>query len=142
MLIAGALAILMLAGGACLCGGMGLLLAGAPTDDLNNETAMGEGMTLGAQATSEQCIVQAHERTVACGTMAFTCIDAAEAFLRACLRAVPNPDPGLCDNVPAPTTFGDWGFGNRICAQRGWNAEDGDCDPIADGISIYCHSQP
>ena len=39
MLIAGALAILMLAGGACVCGGMGLLMAGAPSDDVTSETA-------------------------------------------------------------------------------------------------------
>lgn len=141
MLIAGALAVIMLAGGACVCGGFGLLMVGAPDDDMTSEAAMRDGMAQGAHATSDECIVQAHDRSVVCGTMEVSCLDAAEAFLRACLRAVPNPDPALCTNVPAPSTFGDWDFANRICTQHGWNSDTGACDPISDAISLYCHSQ-
>ena len=138
MLIAGALSVVLLGGGVCVCGGMGLLIANVPDDLVASENAAREGALFGAHANSDQCITQAHEHTLRCGVMEITCNTAATDFLRSCLRAMPVAEPSLCDDVPAPSTFVDLDFGDALCTRHGWANEDGDCDPIADGLSIFC----
>lgn len=141
IMISAVLALLVLAGGVCMCGGFGLLVASAPDDgqEIVDLQATNEGTAAGQRGTTESCIVATHDRTLGCGVVDPNCTLGAQDFLRACLRAVPSPDPTLCNGVPDPSTMGDWGFADTICRQRGWSSDAGECDPIADAISSFCH---
>lgn len=139
IILSAILALVVLGGGICVCGGFGLLMASAPEGEMVDLTATNEGTTAGAHGTTELCITTTHERTLQCGAVDFDCTLRAQDYGAACLRAVPTPTPGICDGVPEQSALGDWDFADTLCRQRGWPSDTGQCDPIADAISVYCH---
>jgi hypothetical protein len=127
--------------GACCCGGVAYMMASAPDADVEDERMERDGMTEGLHGTTDGCIAAAHARSLECGVIDSSCALAAETFLRACLRAVPSPDRSICDGVPLPSALGDWDFADDLCRRHGWAFENGECDPVADALSVYCHGQ-
>jgi hypothetical protein len=142
IVVVAVIALAVLLAGFCVCGMFGYLVSTAPETDLADERAEQDGALAGQRGTSDDCIALGHDRTVDCGMLAFDCANHAEAFVRACLRAVPSPDPAVCDGVPEPSALGDFDFADTLCRAHGWSPDTGDCDPIADGLSVYCHGQP
>ena len=141
MVVAAVLALVLVGGGICVCGTLGYLVASAPDDQIEDERAQREGTAAGASGTTEGCVVAAHDRMLLCGTIDIVCAQAAQDFVRACLRSVPSPDRTVCDGVPAPSAMGDWSFADQLCQSHGWASDAGECDPIADGLSIYCYGE-
>ncbi len=141
LLAAGSVALVLLSLAVCVCGGLGYAVVSAPDAQIEDERAEREGMDEGRRGTSEHCIVLAHDRTLACGVIDPDCTLGAQGFLQACLRAVPSPDPTLCDGVPAPSAMADWDFADTVCQRRGWASDAGECDPIADALSVHCHGR-
>lgn len=139
--IGGIVALLLLACGVCCCAGLGYLMASAPDDALVDAQWLNEGAAAGRAGTTEGCIVAAHLRGAGCGVLDADCNAGVPLFTRACLEAVPSPDPSICSGVPAPSALGDWGAADQLCSARGWASDSGECDAVLEGLSAYCHPE-
>ncbi|MBX3272291.1 MAG: hypothetical protein KF729_18675 [Sandaracinaceae bacterium] len=135
----GALALVgfVLGGGVCVCGGSGWLLATMPEYETTDERALVEGEAAGRVGTAEDCLVSGAERARVCGELGLDCLNHAESYVRACLRAAPA-SPELCAGAPARVgVLQDLDYASALCVRHGI-AEDVGCETAARGAEVYC----
>lgn len=135
-----ALALTLVLGGICLCGGMGYLLATDAEANRMEGQAESDGYADGPNSSSAECLDQAYARLQDCGEIAPDCHNAGKTYLRSCLRSAARADPDLCADVPADSTFLDIEFADRFCGARGIPEGDSACDTLASGLVGYCSS--
>jgi hypothetical protein len=124
-------------GGICICGGTLWFVAQVPEMDESLEQMQRDGERVGANGTTDDCMRRGYEEAHRCG-LSVGC--SPDDFIRACLRAVPEPDPTLCVGAPSePGVLTDEAFADGLCARYGWDAElDDDCHTVVSAVEVYC----
>lgn len=128
-------------GGICVCGGSAWFLAQVPEMGEGIEQMQRDGAELGATGTTDECLRRGYEQAHRCG-ISLSC--SADDFIRACLRAVGEPDPQLCVGAPAqPGLLTDEAFAASLCGRYGWDPiEDENCHTVVSAVEVYCQGNP